>query len=200
MLFLVTAIPGALAGAILINHIPRRPFNLTFGIFLLVGAAFIFWRTFRNVNPKLRRGAKFHRELTDADGVRHVWAYNLPLGMTLAFLVGLASSMLGIGGGIIHVPAMVGLLDFPIHLATATSHFILAITALVGTVVHLCDGSLRAMGPAFLFVAGGAVIGAQIGAAVSKRVHGKWIMRGLAVALAIVGVRILVQAISVMLS
>jgi len=36
-------------------------------------------------------------------------------------------------GGIIHVPAMVGLLGFPVHVATATSHFVLAFMALAGT-------------------------------------------------------------------
>jgi hypothetical protein len=42
------------------------------------------------------------------------------------------SSFLGIGGGITNVPALCCLLGFPIHVAAATSHFILVIMALVG--------------------------------------------------------------------
>ncbi|WP_218148511.1 hypothetical protein [Parafilimonas terrae] len=32
-----------------------------------------------------------------------------------------------------HVPALISLLDFPAHVATATSHFVLPIMALAGT-------------------------------------------------------------------
>jgi uncharacterized membrane protein YfcA len=42
--------------------------------------------------------------------------------MLVSVGVGVLSSLLGIGGGIIHVPAMVYLLGFPTHVATATSH------------------------------------------------------------------------------
>ena len=40
--------------------------------------------------------------------------------------MGFVSSFLGIGGGIIHVPLMVAALGFPVHVATATSDFVLA--------------------------------------------------------------------------
>ncbi len=84
--------------------------------------------------------------------------------MALSFAVGVASSMLGIGGGIIHVPAMVNLLDFPVHIATATSHFILTAMSLTATVMHVIDGALGWEElPRVLAIAAGAVVGAQIG-------------------------------------
>ena len=57
-------------------------------------------------------------------------------------LVGYISSLLGIGGGIIHVPVLVQVLNFPIHIATATSHFVLAVMSLCGTIVHITTGVL----------------------------------------------------------
>ena len=74
-----------------------------------------------------------------ADGERLYYNFNPLVGIGISLAVGYLSSFLGIGGGIIHVPALVYLLDFPVHIATATSHFVLAIMALTGTLVHIYD-------------------------------------------------------------
>ncbi|MGE5295649.1 MAG: sulfite exporter TauE/SafE family protein [Solirubrobacterales bacterium] len=195
LLFLLPGVPGSIIGAYLIRMVPRHAFNLAFGILLLLVGTFIFIRSFFDSEPKPWLKATFRRTLVDAEGTRHVYAYSLPLGMTLSFAVGVASSMLGIGGGIIHVPAMVNLLDFPVHIATATSHFILMVMSLTATTMHVIDGALGWKElPLALTIAAGAVVGAQIGARLSKRIHGRWIMRSLAGALALVGVRILITA------
>jgi hypothetical protein len=161
----------------------------------VAAGAFIFFRSY-GPHERTRAGQMgFHRELIDAEGHRHEWSYNLAAGMTLSAFVGLASSILGIGGGIIHVPAMVSLLNFPVHFATATSHFILAAMSLAGTIEHIADGTLGRPQAARLVAIGlGAMVGAQIGARLSRRIHGRWIMKSLAVALGLVGVRILVAA------
>ena len=52
--------------------------------------------------------------------------------LVLSGVIGFFSSLLGIGG-IIHVPVMVQLLHIPPHIATATSHFILAFTSGIGS-------------------------------------------------------------------
>ena len=136
------------------------------------------------------------RKLTDSEGIRYVYGYNLFVGMSISFFVGILASILGIGGGIIHVPAMVSVLNFPVHIATATSHFVLAIMAMVGTAVHVIDGSLgKGELHIILPLCIGAVFGAKIGAKLSRRIHGLWIMRSLACALGLVGIRILILAI-----
>ncbi|MEN6664510.1 MAG: sulfite exporter TauE/SafE family protein [Phycisphaerae bacterium] len=197
LLFLMTGVPGAAAGAYLVKYIPRHVFELVFGLLLLAVAAYIFIKTFNGAPRSHGRWSTFKRTIVDAHGTRHEYAFSLALGMAISFAVGLASSILGIGGGIIHVPAMVNLLDFPVHIATATSHFILAGMTLVGTLVHVIDGTLgRADLPELIMLAGGAIAGAQIGAALSRRIHGRWIMRSLAAALGVVSVRILIPGIT----
>ncbi len=196
VLFLVAGIPGAVLGAVTVAYVPRQAFNLVFGLVLIAAGLVIFFRSPRHAGPSVSThgGTRFRRTLIDADGARHEFAYNLPLGIVLSLFVGFASSLLGIGGGIIHVPAMVHLLNFPVHLATATSHFVLAAMTLAGTIVHLADGSLRAGLAIAVCLAIGAVGGAQLGARLSHRIHGRWIMRALAVALALVGIRVLIAA------
>lgn len=193
LLFALATIPGAVFGALTTEIVPRRQFNLIFGIVLiLVGGYLLFSR--RKEPSTVAQGAHigFSREIVERNGVAHAYAYNLKLGLGLSTLVGYLSSFLGIGGGIIHVPVLVRLLNFPIHLATATSHFVLAIMALTGTIIHITQGSftheavLRTV-----YLAVGVLLGAQIGAAFSGRVKGAWIMRCLATALVLVGIRIM---------
>jgi uncharacterized membrane protein YfcA len=108
--------------------------------------------------------------------------------------VGYFSSLLGIGGGIIHVPVMAHVLHFPVHIATATSHFTLAVMALTGTLVHIMTGAFHHGVRRTIVLSLGVLVGAQLGARFSHHVQGQWILRSLAVALGLVGIRILMLA------
>ena len=87
-------------------------------------------------------------------------------------------------------------LHFPIHVAAATSHFVLAVTALEATGTHLLAGSLGgdALRQASA-IAVGAVAGAQAGARLSKRVQGRLMMRALGAALLLVALRLAMAAV-----
>jgi uncharacterized membrane protein YfcA len=58
------------------------------------------------------------------------------VGALIGLVAGVASGLAGIGGGVIMVPAMVFLLDFPQHLAQGTSLLAIVFTATAGTVVN----------------------------------------------------------------
>ena len=196
LMFAAATIPGAVLGALATAWIQRRTFDIVFGALLTAGSVYLFLRPKGPATPlRQRHTGRFLRTVVERDGTTRSWSYNPYLGVGISVLVGFASSLLGIGGGIIHVPVLAQLLDFPVHIATATSHFTLAIMALVGTLVHLAQGELAPGFGRIVPLAIGVVGGAQIGAALSQRVKGVWIMRGLAVALGLVGVRILAGAL-----
>src|SRR5262249_25429785 len=130
----------------------------------------------------------------EADGTHHTFSYNLRVGIGLSVAVGYFSSLLGIGGGVIHVPAMAHLLHFPLHIATATSPFTLALVALTGTLVHIVTGAFHHGVRRTIVLSLGVLIGAQFGARFSHHVQAQWILRSLAVALGLVGIRILMLA------
>ncbi|MBM4034968.1 MAG: sulfite exporter TauE/SafE family protein [Planctomycetes bacterium] len=196
-LFAVATVPGAVLGALTTAFIPRRLFDAIFGALLLALGAFLLARRERERQEKLPVQPPGHmvRKMVDANGSTFAFAFNPTLGIALSLGVGYLSSVLGVGGGIIHVPALIRLLHFPAHVATATSHFILTFTALGGTIVHIAAGSFTEGGTATLCLAIGALLGAQAGAWVSARVRGVWIVRGLALGLASIGFRILVPVI-----
>jgi len=188
-------IPGAILGALTTNFIPRRIFDLVFGL-LMIGAALVLLlrRPGEKTSTQEKRPLCLVRCQVEKNGTVHVFSYDLKLGLGLSFFVGYISSLLGIGGGVVHVPALVQLLNFPVHIATATSHFMLAIMALTGTIVHISTGAFSHGLRRTICLAIGVMIGAQVGAPLSSRLKGIWIMRILALALAFIGIRILLLA------
>lgn len=195
LMFAAATVPGAVLGAFATNFIPRRVFDIGFGVLMIVGSLILAWRPLRSASGGGREAGRFARMLVERDGTRHHWSYDPAVGVGISLVVGFVSSVLGIGGGIIHVPVLTQVLGFPVHVATATSHFVLAIMALAGTLVHLSTGELGAGLARIGAIGAGVVAGAPIGAALSNRIHGVWIMRALAAALGLAGVRILVAAL-----
>jgi uncharacterized protein len=201
IMFSIATVPGAILGALSTAYIPRRIFDLLFGV-MMIAAGIYLWVSHEDehaVSSSRERpyrsqkvGSRWaERALVDAEGVQHRYCFDLWLGIFLSVFVGFISSLLGVGGGFIHVPVLSRLLNFPIHVATATSHFVLAIMALTGTIVHILQGTFVHGARRTAVLAVGVLIGAQAGARLSNRVGGKIIVRGLAIALAFVGIRLI---------
>ncbi|MCG6533229.1 MAG: sulfite exporter TauE/SafE family protein [Syntrophales bacterium LBB04] len=195
LLFSAAAIPGAILGALTTSYIPRRLFDVVFGLLLIVVSVFL------GIKPTDQKElvslySPSHRTcilLTEANGTVHHFSYSQVLGVVVSMGIGYVSSLLGIGGGIIHVPVLVHVLDFPIHIATATSHFVLCNMALTGTLTHIVTGTFTHGVRRTIVLAVGVILGAQLGAWLSSRIRGTWIIRGLAIALGVVGIRLLVM-------
>ena len=195
--FAIATIPGAILGALATSFLPRRLFDGVLGALLMMASvALLAGGHRRPPAPSGQAAWTVTRTLVEADGTRHTYAFNQALGVGLSLIVGLLSSLLGIGGGIIHVPMLAYLLHFPVHVATATSHYVLAVMALVGTLVHIATGAFAHGVRRTTALAIGVLTGAQLGARASSRIHGVWIMRGLAIALGFIGARVLLQALA----
>ena len=196
LLFAAATIPGAILGALTTSFIPRPLFDIILGMLLIAVSFFLLVHSHeRSGQGRGNLRGCLIRNLVEADGTTHTFSYSPTFGIGLSLVVGYVSSLLGIGGGIIHVPALVHLLNFPVHVATATSQFILAVMALTGTVVHIVNGAFHHGIRRTIALAIGVLIGAQLGAFLSNRVGGVWIIRGLAIALGLVGIRILILAL-----
>jgi uncharacterized membrane protein YfcA len=195
--FALFTIPGSILGVYSTSYIPKTAFHMLFGLLLVILAGFLFISKKQvlatgNEIPGIKKRYK-HRILTDKEGTTYAYTYNQYTGIVISIGVGYLSPLLGIGGGIIHVPALVNWLHFPVYIATATSHFILAIMSTVSVITHIAEGNyndplvLRMV----LAIGAGAIAGAQLGAFLSHRIKGNIIIRALALCLALVGIRIL---------
>lgn len=192
LLFSITTIPGSILGALSTAYIPRRAFDVILGTLLLAASIFLILRPQGAPNKVSHPSLGFTRRIVEANGTTHTFSYNRLLAVALSFGVGYFSSLLGIGGGIIHVPILAQLLNFPVHIATATSHFTLAIMALSGTLVHVITGTFHHGVRRTVALTIGVLAGAQLGAWLSDRVHGRWIIRSLALALGFVGIHLII--------
>jgi uncharacterized membrane protein YfcA len=88
---------------------------------------------------------------------------------------GIASALLGIGGGLIKVPLMHLVLAVPLRVATATSNLMIGITASASAIVYLVRGGIDA------YVAGPTAIGVFVGASIGSRLGHRVGQRGLRV-------------------
>jgi hypothetical protein len=193
-LFALATVPGGFLGALATRLFTRGLFDILFGSILILLAAYIIVR--RQAEQRVlaeSRSGWTHRLVVDAFGHQHEYSFDRKLGLAISFVVGFLSSLLGIGGGVVHVPALVQLLNFPTHIATATSHFILVITSLTGTLVHIAAGDFSRGIRRTIFLGAGVIIGAQVGARLANRVHGLLIIRLLALGLASVGLRLVLH-------
>ena len=188
-LYTLAAVPGSILGAYASAYIPRQVFDPIFGVVLIAIGVWLFWKPGSSEDGG--HTGTFARILVDRSGQRYEWSFDPRIGFAGSVVVGFASSVFGIGGGIIHVPLLATVLGFPAHVATATSHAVLAVTAGIATVVHIMHGDFRTTWPLVIAAAGGAVLGAPLGARLSRYVRGAVILRILATALAFVGVRLL---------
>jgi uncharacterized membrane protein YfcA len=196
LMLAAVSIPGAVFGALGTAQVPRRTFEGIFGVFLLVVAVFMILRT-RSASPALppaRSQPAPHsltRVVTTLDGTTYKYTYYPILGLIVFFFLAFLSGFLGIGGGSLFVPLMAYLLYFPVVIATATSQFIVGILSLSATLVHIWTGSFQAAAPRVAALGIGVLIGAQMGALLSKKITSVWIIRSLALALTAAGLRLL---------
>lgn len=195
LIFAAATIPGSILGVYSTQYIPRAAFNILFGLLLLLFAAFLFVKKKNKVSKDKVPTNGHHKThiIKDRENISYQYSFNQTIGIGISIVVGYLSPLLGIGGGIIHVPALVHWLNFPVLIATATSHFILAVMSVVSIIVHIINGSyddphvLRMV----IFLSIGVIGGAQLGAWLSHKIHGNTIIRALAICLALVGLRIL---------
>ena len=91
-------------------------------------------------------------------------ARRIPLGFVLMGCAGLVSGLLGIGSGALKVLAMDGAMGLPIKVSSATSNFMIGVTAAASAGIYLSRGDVdpRLTAPVALGVLGGAVVGARI--------------------------------------
>lgn len=181
ILFSACAIPGVLLGVYLTKVFSRSFYNITFGFFLIALAIFFHLKT--KSSSKENSTILWNRK-------------NKLIGGFISIFVGVISSLLGIGGGIVHVPLLHQLLSYPIHLAAGTSHTILAVTSVVAVADHWVAGDYSPL-PAFLLpLSIGLILGAQLGSYLANKVPAPIIRKVLCVALLLVGIRLTFSGIN----
>lgn len=167
MLLEVATTLGALFGAYLGTHIPIRILSIVFGVILLQSA----WQTARThksssetvppdpIGDKLKLNSSYRTP----EGEESYVVHRVKTGFALMLGAGTISGLLGIGSGSLKVIAMDRAMQIPFKVSTATSNFMIGVTAAASASIYLSRGYVSpaiAM-PVMLGVLGGSILGTR---------------------------------------
>ncbi len=189
-LFFAGSAPGAVTGVYLNKLLHAQSFYLLFGLFQI--AMFVLMLFKDKLKPR-SIGWDVRRTYVDAEGVEHEYGYKRWMAVVIAFGVGVISSLFGVGGGVLMVPAMIVLFRFPPHIATATSMFVIFLSAVVGSVTNVINDNISWLYA--LVLAPGAWAGGKLGAMIAARLKGKTLVNLLRVLILAIAVEMIVKAV-----
>lgn len=197
IIFLITAIPGSIIGALVISFIPQSFFQIIFGMLLISLAIYTFSKLQKNPTSTINGNGTL-RKVVDSQGNIYEYKVNQKIGIGMTGGVGFLAAMLGVGGGIINTPLFVVALKIPIHIATATSQVIISGSSLAANITNILEGDLNDQWLIALALTIGAIIGAQLGARISQKIKTPILTRFLAIGLFIVGVNLTIRGVQIL--
>ncbi len=173
MLLEIATAAGALTGAFLATVVSGRGLFLLFGVVLCYTA----WSMLRKKSAAARPAPpdpwadklRLHGEYYDqALGQKVTYRIaRTKLGLAVSYVAGTVSGLLGIGGGVLKVPVMNLAMGVPIKVCTATSNFMIGVTAAASAAVYFMRGDVQPFVAAPVAV--GVLLGAKVGAKLLSR-------------------------------
>ena len=163
--FTIGAVPGSIAGVFAVKRFSPIGFDVAYGCVLMLLAVLV-----------LRRRGVESRPATE-----RTFAHDPRVGVLAGVGVGFFSSLFGIGGGVVMIPLLLIAARMPPHVVTATSAFVITLTAPVGVITHAAAGDVDWIFTSPLVV--GGIAGGSIGPMIAKRISSPALITLLAVAL-----------------
>jgi uncharacterized membrane protein YfcA len=163
---------GGIIGSIAVAYLKNKVLFIIFGCFAISAGIFTYFKNTYFQNKNQRENITTTQEInTSKDSIFDSKYYdettgkaykykvkNVLYGSIASLFAGLSSGLLGVGGGVIKVPAMNIFMNVPIKVATATSNYMIGITAVVSSIIYFYNGYINP------FITIPVVIGVLIGA------------------------------------
>ncbi|MBF0531983.1 MAG: sulfite exporter TauE/SafE family protein [Candidatus Omnitrophica bacterium] len=178
--FTLAAMPGAFISSYIHHLVNLTFFNLIFGVFLIFLAGYTLVSMGRidktteekQKNLKEAKAQGFRRvRFIDNFKISYDFYANDKMGISMNLMLGFFCGFLGIGGGVFQVPILLFLLNYPTHIATATSHFVTLMTCAIAILPHVFLGNFM-YGEA-MWMGFGVIVGAQVGARLAAKLNTK---------------------------
>jgi uncharacterized membrane protein YfcA len=194
MLLEIATVSGAILGGITANYLSSYVLTKLFSGLLFFVAAIMVWRAGLHNGKEViyTNGALPGIFVDDANGESVMYTVKkVPAAMCVSLVAGNVSGLLGVGGGIFKVPAMHILSGIPMKAATATSNFMIGVTAAASAFIYFAHGHINP------FVAStaalGVLVGSMIGVHISRKIHSKVLTWVFAIALLGISVQLFLR-------
>jgi uncharacterized membrane protein YfcA len=191
---------GALSGAFLAGMIGGRWLYVIFGLIMGYSAVAMFRKRNQAVSvqvppdvwaDRMRLHDRYYDEAEQRVIDYHVT--HTPMGLGLMYVAGVVSGLLGIGSGALKVPAMDLAMRLPIKVSTATSNFMIGVTAAASAGVYFARGDIDPFIAAP--VAAGVLLGATGGSLLLGRLQSSVIRIVFVIVLLWVSLEMLIKGI-----
>jgi hypothetical protein len=206
MVLEIATVLGAMSGALTAEWLSEATLLRIFAVVLLVVAVLLGWKSSKGeratiltpkctilddqVNDPGLLGASFY---DPAEGRQISYRVRkAPIGFLVSLAAGNLSGLLGVGGGFIKVPVIHLVCSVPMKAATATSNFMIGVTAVASAFIYFGRGQVRPALTATVIL--GVLVGSFIGSVVSQRLPGRLVQAIFAVFLLPVAWQMLVRA------
>src|SRR5437879_5489813 len=153
---------GAAIAAIIAGYVNRRTLAVLFVLFLLYSAFSMVKRAWTSRTEVLQT------ELPEFE-VKHY-----PVGLAGSLCAGALSGLLGVGGGVIKVPLMYLFMGVPLRVATATSNFMIGVTAATSAYIYYGRGDILL--PMAAPLVAGVFTGSLAGARFAPKVRATYVL------------------------
>jgi uncharacterized membrane protein YfcA len=197
MLLQVAASASALSAAVLVVKIPERTLYILFAAVTAAIAVLMLVRLERRnviLDASVDEGSYGGRFYDEESGREVVYrSRRLSAAVLVSLVAGFVSGSLGIGGGILQVPALNAWCGVPLRVAAATSAVMIGITAVSSAPVYYSRGLISP--PLAAAAVLGVLIGSRAGFWFGGRAKAKWLKLLMAAVLAFVSITYLVKTI-----
>ena len=173
MLLETATVFGAILGGLTANYLSGEVLKKIFSVLLLVVSGFMIQRVrSRGGEGHVNRDGVFpgtYRDDATGETVEYA-AKRIPVILFVSLIAGNVSGLLGVGGGIFKVPAMHLISGIPMKAATATSNFMIGVTAAASAFIYFSHGHLNPVIAASTAL--GVLCGSLIGVQINRRLRG----------------------------
>lgn len=199
-------VSGAMTGFFLHKYIPQFFLFTLFGFFIFWSSLQMFRQRHQSevpqgvVNHPWSDRLRLSSEVMDSESgtMRPYAVARVPIGLVAMYGAGVMSALLGIGSGSLKVLAMDGAMKLPLRVSSATSNFMIGVTAAASGGAFLLEGTVNTR--LAVPVALGVLIGSMLGARLMPSLSVKKIRLAFVVVLLIISVQMLLKGIGGMLA
>lgn len=193
----VGTVLGAITGFLITSKIENHLLFILFGVFLLYSAYAMFRR--KN-DAHTEENHPWSQKLNLASSypvggvLKNYGVVAVPLGLFIMTLAGVLSALLGIGSGIFKILAMDGVMKLPLKVSSATSNFMIGVTASASAGAFFLRGDIRAEIAAPVAV--GIIIGSFFGAKIMPKLPTQIIRKCFVAVMLIVAVQMIYRGLN----